>query len=126
MLLLCSTTTRRGSSFSEARYAESVVPAVIVRESPLTVNAMVDGSCTSGVVIRRKIVAGGSFGLRGVPDAPDHGEPIRTRLAKHRAVLRPHAADRDDRDLHCRGQRAHERQSASLLAGMRRGREHVS
>src|SRR5215211_4016252 len=101
---LCSITTMRGSSFSEARYSASEVPGATVRGSPLTVNARVDGSCTSGVVIRRKIVARCPFGIRRVPDPPDHGEPIRPRGSQHAAVLGPHAADGDDGNLHRGGE----------------------
>src|SRR5215207_11186584 len=103
---LCSITTMRGSSFSEARKAASEVPGATVRGSPLTVNARVDGSCTSGVVIRRKIVARCPFGIRRIPDPPDGGEPVCARRAQHSAMLGSHATDGDDGDLHGRSQRS--------------------
>src|SRR5829696_2283025 len=116
----------RGSSFSEARKAESEVPGAAVRGSPLTVNARVDGSCTSGVVIRRKIVVRCSFGIRRVPDSPDHGKPVRARRAEYAAVVGTYATNGDHGDLDRGRERTQEREAATLLTRMRRRGEHVT
>src|SRR5215207_11291652 len=105
----------RGSSFSEARKAASEVPGATVRGSPLTVNARVDGSCTSGVDIRRKIVARCPFGIRRVPDPPDHREPVRARRAQRAAVVGTYAADGEDRDLDRGRERAQEGEATTFL-----------
>src|SRR5689334_24933999 len=102
------------------------MPAGTDRESPLTVSESVDGSCTSGVVIRRKIVARGPFGIRRVPYSADRREAVRAGGAQHATVLGTHTADGDDGNRHGRCQRAHEGEAAPLLARMRRRGEHVA
>src|SRR5581483_4117749 len=125
MVPLCSMTTIRGSSASDRSRSPNVEPVGMARGSPFTRGVIVSSGATR-VLIGRKIVDRGAFGIAGIPDPPNGGDAVRSGVAEGGDVLGANPADRDAGDPGGSCDAADELRAAGRLGGVRGGGEDVS